>query len=84
MTIRRQYWFVVHTLKSQTERVGSFDADNIPVDDRQLHSTAICKAREAAGEARAIVRAGKNPIIERKLGGLKKAGTPLFKDFAER
>ena len=49
-----------------------------------VKDVGLAQARAAASEARATVRAGRNPIVERKLGGLRKAGTPLFKDFAER
>lgn len=49
-----------------------------------VREVSLKEAREAAGEARRLVRDGKNPIIERKLGGLRTATTPDFKTYAEQ
>lgn len=48
-----------------------------------VREVTLKDARDTAGQARSLVRAGKNPIIERKLGGIRKAETPTFKEYAE-
>lgn len=47
-----------------------------------VRDVSLKEAREAAAQARKVINGGKNPIIERKLGGVKQAEVPTFKNYA--
>lgn len=48
-----------------------------------ITDVTLAEARELADIARKMVRSGKNPIIERKLGNRTVADTPTFRVFAD-
>lgn len=49
-----------------------------------LADVSLAQARELAADARSLVKKDRNPILERKLGGLKRETTPTFGDYYKR
>lgn len=48
-----------------------------------INEVSLAEAREAAAEARKLVRAGVNPVEQRRAAGRRQGGTPTFSEAAE-